>query len=89
MPFTYWGGICYNMDTMQIKLMVDNYNRTREKVRKLFNDRGFEIPKEAQLVVDKKRVTFVWTKGYVTYQKSMTIDEVEMDENEYQEYKGK
>lgn len=43
MPFTYWGGICYNMDTMQIKLMVDNYNRTRDKVRKLFKNDGLYV----------------------------------------------
>lgn len=77
------------MDTMQIKLMVDNYLRTKEKVRAMFINRGIQVPKSAELCVNDGQVKFVWTKGSVTKQVSMTIDEVEMTDAEYYQYKGK
>lgn len=77
------------MDTMQIKLMIDNYFKMKERVRELFIKRGFKVPQDAILVYEDKKVKFIWTKGYVTRQVSMTIDEVEMDEIEYLESKGK
>ena len=77
------------MDTMQIKLMIDNYFKTKERVRELFIKRGFKVPQDAILVYEDKKVKFIWTKGYVTRQVAMTIDEVEMDEIEYLESKGK
>lgn len=77
------------MDTMQIKLMVDNYLKKKEQVREMFINRGIPVPKSAELLVEDKQVKFVWTKGCVTKQVSMTIDEVEMTDAEYYQYKGK
>ena len=77
------------MDTMQIKLMVDNYLKKKEQVREMFINRGIPVPKSAELLVEDKQVKFVWTKGSVTKQVSMTIDEVEMTDAEYYQYKGK
>lgn len=77
------------MDTMQIKLMVDNYLKKKEQVREMFINRGIPVPKSAELLVEDKQVKFVWTKGSVTRQVSMTIDEVEMTDAEYYQYKGK
>ena len=64
------------MDTMQIKLMVDNYLKKKEQVREMFINRGIPVPKSAELLVEDKQVKFVWTKGCVTKQVSMTIDEI-------------
>lgn len=77
------------MDTMQIKLMVDNYLKKKEQVREMFINRGIPVPKSAELLVEDKQVKFVWTKGCVTRQVSMTTDEVEMTDAEYYQYKGK
>jgi len=77
------------MDTMQIKLMVDNYLKMKNKVRDMFINRGIRVPKSAELLVEDKQVKFVWTKGSVTKQVSMTIEEVEMTDAEYYQYKGK
>jgi hypothetical protein len=69
--------------------MVDNYLKKKEQVREMFINRGIPVPKSAELLVEDKQVKFIWTKGCVTKQVSMTIDEVEMTDAEYYQYKGK
>lgn len=77
------------MDTMQIKLIVDNYQKMKDRVREMFLNRGIIVPKEANLFVEDKKVKFIWTKGAVTKQVALTVDEVEMTDAEYWNYIGK